>query len=138
METVSYRSKVDMWLAAVLIAAAVASCVAVALVAASGSPIAAVAMAPLLLLGAGLPVWVLLSTGYRLGPSSLDIRSGPFRWSVPLREIRAITPTRNPLSSPALSLDRLRIDYGRCGSIMVSPADPASFITELRERVPGL
>ena len=33
--------------------------------------------------------------------------------AAPVAEITRITPTRNPLSSPALSLDRLRNEYGR-------------------------
>jgi hypothetical protein len=51
-----------------------------------------------------------------------------------MRDIRTVTPTRNPLSSPALSLDRLRIDYGRGRRIMVSPRDPGAFLRELRRR----
>ena len=44
-----------------------------------------------------------------------------------------IRPTRNPLSSPALSLDRLRIDYGSGRSIMVSPEDKDKFIGDIED-----
>lgn len=54
---------------------------------------------------------------------------------VPLREIRLVRSTRNPLSSPALSLDRLRIEYGR-RAIMISPDDKARFLEELQKRMP--
>jgi len=93
----------------------------------------AVVMVPVtLVLGAGLPLWVLLGTRYELTPGRLRIRCGPFRWTTPLNEIRAVEPTRNPLSSPALSLvDRLRIDYGRGSSVMISPRDKARFLAEL-------
>ena len=123
MGTVSFRSKIDWWLAAVLLLAAIASLVAVAIVAIFESPGLALAVSPVLLLSAGLPVWLLRATEYRIGPSELHVRCGPFSWRVPLREIRTVTPTRNPLSSPALSLDRLRIDYGHKRWIMVSPSD---------------
>jgi hypothetical protein len=134
MDTVTFRSKIDWWLAAVLVFSAVASLAAVAIVAVVESPLLALAVSPFLLLSVALPVWLLLATEYRIGRSELHVRSGPFAWRVPLRDIRSVTPTRNPLSSPALSLDRLRIDYGRMGSIMVSPADKEAFVTELRKR----
>jgi hypothetical protein len=34
-----------------------------------------------------------------------------------------------------LSLDRLRIDFGRMRSIMISPEDKEAFMKELRRRV---
>ncbi|MFQ5610075.1 MAG: PH domain-containing protein [Woeseiaceae bacterium] len=41
-------------------------------------------------------------------------------------------PTRNPLSSPALSLDRLKITYGpKNRKVLVSPADKESFVQAL-------
>ncbi|MDX1605745.1 MAG: PH domain-containing protein [Candidatus Competibacterales bacterium] len=84
------------------------------------------------------PVWLLRSTYYRFDEDHLHIRSGPFRWNVPFQQIQGVEPTRNPLSSPALSLDRLRIDYGRGRSIMVSPQDKRRFLNRLEQaRGPG-
>lgn len=133
----TYRSKVDGWLAAVLVTAAAASVVIVAVAGAFESPLFALLVSPILLLSVGLPVWTLLATRYTFTAEDLDVRCGPFSWRVPLREIRAVSATRNPLSSPALSLDRLRIDYGH-RSIMVSPQDKEAFLKELRMRVPAL
>jgi hypothetical protein len=76
-------------------------------------------------------VWLLKTTCYTLEPTRLLVRSGPFSWNVPLAGIHSITPTRNPLSSPALSLDRLCIEYGKHGSLMISPADKQGFLREL-------
>src|SRR5690606_1532665 len=98
------------------------------------SPSLAVALAALLLVGVILPLWILRSTYYTLDARYLHVRSGPFKWRVPLRDIRAVRPTRSPLSSPALSLDRLRIEFGRAGSIMISPGDKDRFLTELECR----
>ena len=134
MDSITFRSKVDWWLAAILFISALASVIAIAIVAVAESPRLALMFSPMLLLTVGLPFWLLRATEYRIGPSELHVRSGPFAWRVPLREIRAITPTRNPLSSPALSLDRLRIDYGQSRSIMVSPVDKEAFVTELNAR----
>ena len=63
----------------------------------------------------------------------LDIRSGPFRFRVPLGEVISVEPSRNPLSSPACSLDRLLIRYGR-RQIMVSPKDRLAFLDALARR----
>ncbi|MDO9478112.1 MAG: PH domain-containing protein [Pseudohongiella sp.] len=62
------------------------------------------------------------------------MKSGPFKWRVPIKQITSITPTSSPLSSPALSLDRLRIDYGRGESIMISPKNKEQFIQDLNVR----
>ena len=133
MEKLTFASKVDGWLLAVILGSAIVCLVATApVLAAPGTvrwPIALV-----ILVGVGLPLWVLGSTRYTLMDAELRVRSGPFRWRVPLREVREITPTRDPLSSPALSLDRLRIDYGRGKWIMISPRDKELFIRELNAR----
>ena len=49
-----------------------------------------------------------LSTCYRITATELLVRSAFFRWRIPLVQIVEVFPTHNPLSSPALSLDRLR------------------------------
>jgi hypothetical protein len=68
---------------------------------------------------------------------SLLIRCGPFRWTVPIDSITAVEETRNPLSSPALSLDRLRIRYGKQRQVMVSPADKAGFMKAIGKDLQG-
>jgi hypothetical protein len=83
------------------------------------------------LITAGVPVWICTTTRYDLSRQSLIVRSGPFRWSIPLADIKSVTPTRNPLSSPALSLDRLRIEYGQGRAIMISPSDKGAFVRAL-------
>ena len=87
-----------------------------------------------IVVGAGLPLWLLVSTRYELSATDLYIFSGPFSWRVPLREVKSISPTRSVLASPALSFDRLRIDHGRFDSIMISPREKDRFIDELEAR----
>lgn len=132
---ITFRSKVDTWLGVTLIASAAISLAAAVFVLTQGMP-GSIWMAGILAAtGAILPLWILADTKYVIGEQVLSIRSGPFRWRIPLREIRSIEPTRNPLSSPALSLDWLRIDYGRNRSCMVSPLDRQAFITEIQRRI---
>jgi len=52
--------------------------------------------------------------------------------TIDIGSITKITPTRNILSSPALSLDRLEIFYNKYDSIMISPNDKAGFIDQLK------
>ena len=40
-------------------------------------------------------LWTLLGTYYVIDTTSLIVRSGPFHWIVPLREIRSVRPTRD-------------------------------------------
>src|SRR3569832_713959 len=105
-----YRSRIDQWLFMVLAVAslmAAGTCVPLLLYGSWGEwLVAGISIA----LGMGLPWWITLTTEYRVTTGFLDIRSGPFHWQVPLRQINSISKTRSALSSPALSLDRLKID----------------------------
>jgi Bacterial PH domain len=85
-------------------------------------------------LAIGLPLWTLLTTRYAIDDAFLHVRSGPFRWTIPLRDIGSITPTRDITSSPALSLDRLCIEYGDGRRLLVSPREKDAFLRDLQER----
>lgn len=81
---------------------------------------------------AGFVLWTLHATHYTLTGQSIVVRSGPFRWNIPYEAIREVRPSRSPLSSPALSLDRLKIRYtGSTLGLLVSPEDKAKFLEEL-------
>lgn len=86
---------------------------------------------------AGLLLWVLYGTDYRLEAEEIRIRSGPFRFRVPLAAIESVRPSRSPWSSPACSLDRILIRYGR-RRILISPADREGFYRALQARRPDL
>ena len=133
-EALVFRSKVDAWLGGVLIATPILAVVSVFTNAVLQDGAVLVFVSLLAVLPVGLPLWLLCSTRYTLTATELAVRCGPFSWRVPLKDIRAVHPTRNPLSSPALSLDRLRIDYGAGRSIMISPTDRERFLRELEAR----
>lgn len=126
-----YKSKTDTWLVAVLMGAMVLSVFSIYLVLASGHLVSWWFIPFTCAVGLGLPLWLLLSTHYTIELQHLLIQCGPLKWRIPLADINAITPTRNPLSSPALSLDRLRIDYGKGRSIMISPINKEQFLRDL-------
>jgi hypothetical protein len=128
--TERFVSKRDGWLVAVLWAASLVDfTVAVWLWSAlRGAP---AYVAPLLV-GAGLfQLHALYATHYSFEGDTLVIRASLFRWRVPLAAIESIEPTRNPLSSPACSLDRLLVRYGNGKRIMISPEDKAGFLRSL-------
>lgn len=127
-----HRSKVDNWLVVVLLIAMAVSLAASLLVLATTPSGTGVWIAvPTAAFGAGLPLWLLLTTDYTLDDRHLRVRSGPMKWTIALAEIERISATRNPVSSPALSLDRLRIDYGKGRSLMISPRDRQAFLAEI-------
>jgi hypothetical protein len=134
IEPVVYRSAVDRWLVVVLGFGILLASTSSAIVLVAGGAAARVIAALVALIGVGLPIWILRSTSYTLAGTELLVRSGPFRRRLAIADIVSITPTTNPLSSPALSLDRLRIDERGGRSTMISPANRAAFLADLEVR----
>lgn len=126
-----YKSKIDWWLAIIILGAVTASAWTVIKAISAGSPSIWLAIFLVGGIGVGLPLWLLLGTSYTIDSKHLRIHSGPFKWHVLISDITSITPTSNFLSSPALSLDRLRINHGPGASIMISPRNKDQFIKEL-------
>lgn len=129
-DAVVFRSKIDLWLL-VLIAAATAFPLHQAMEALrSGSN--SLPHLLIFVLLAGFFLWLLLSTKYTVTSDALVVQSGPFRWRMLKSEITKIVPSKSIISSPALSLDRLRIDYSRGrSSILISPKDKAGLLKAL-------
>jgi|SRR3569833_391764 len=73
------------------------------------------------------------TTYYTISGDTLRVKSGfIINTIIDIGSISKIKATRNMLSSPALSLDRLEIFYNKYDSIMVSPDDKDEFIAELK------
>lgn len=122
-----FRSKIDLWLLIVLIiTAAIPLTQAVAALQNGENWIPHVLISGLL----GICfLWLLRSTKYTISRDTIVIQSGPFRWRIPKAEITRISSSKSVISSPALSLDRLKIEYsGGRNSILVSPKDKNGFI----------
>ncbi|NVO85828.1 PH domain-containing protein [Hymenobacter terrestris] len=88
----------------------------------------------------GFFYWLLRYTYYEVQPDAqlLRVVSGPFVWRVPIQNITSILPTHSPFSSPALSLDRLRVRYGKHDSVLISPADRVGFLAALLHLNPAI
>lgn len=85
------------------------------------------------LVAIGISLWILFRTCYTIETGTLRIVSGPFKWIIPLDEVKEVRASRSVLSSPALSLNRLEIRYGKNKSILVSPKDLQGFKNAIKK-----
>ena len=132
----SFGTKVDAWLAILLLLSLGGSVVAVA-TAARDEPREAAIAGVVLISSFALVAAVALPTQYVIGERELLIRSGLLRTRIPLDAIVRVYPTRNPLSAPAWSLNRLGIEWrkGRARSLaLVSPKRRDEFLDLLARR----
>ncbi|MHA3892561.1 PH domain-containing protein [Acinetobacter sp. GXMZU3951] len=80
--------------------------------------------------------WPVLNTQYRIASGQLLISCLFLTWKIPLSAITKVSPSNNSVASPALSLDRLRIDYikqGQAKFILISPKDKQGFTQALHQ-----
>lgn len=129
----TFDSKVDRWLV-VLVTLALAGTLVQAVVTWRVSPAGAL-FAVGVDVGVVLLLWLIgWPCRYTLEHDHLLIQSGRLRRRVAYRDITGVAPSANPLSAPALSLQRVRVDCaGRF--VLVSPEDRDRFITRLTARV---
>lgn len=84
-----------------------------------------------------LLVWMFISTRYTVTDTDLRIRCAFLRASIPLASIRRLRTTRNAISAPALSLDRIEITHD-AGIALVSPRDRSAFARAILARAPSV
>jgi Bacterial PH domain len=136
-DELAFNSKMDLWILIVVLSA-VAACVwglaaYWAELLARGWLVTGLVAVPLAI-GILLPLWLIVSLRYFLSPDTLRVRCGPFQWRISIRQITSVGPTQNPLASPAMSLDRLRIEYGPGQALAISPDPRDEFLRQLEYR----
>jgi hypothetical protein len=131
-----YRSKIDLWIGVLLGGAAIALSFSLLEIATSDIPWWSILLQTALVLALILFVLsLLIYTQYTISNQSIFVRLGPFRTTIPLKEIKLIEPTRNAWSSAALSLDRLYVEYdGSKSGIYISPKDKSRFMRDVAGR----
>ena len=134
METV-FRSKIDLWLVVVVAIAPVVFMDFVFDVLSTSDRVALLSTLAVVAAVWGVMVWLYYSTRYTISGDFLLVKAGPFSWVIPIDDIVRVEPTRDPKSSPALSLDRLLIRYGQSAELMISPKDKSGFMDELRKHL---
>ena len=124
-----FKSKVDRWIWFLMIIMIITMAWSIGFAAINaGDPLATTGLFLLGIAVIALSIWLLLGTYYSVYRGTLKIVSGPIRWKVEIDQIQSVEATKSPLSSPALSLDRIRIRYGKNRKIMISPADKPGFL----------
>ena len=129
-DTVWFKSKIDRWMVGILLLIPVLQVVTVLYALNSGDREGVVAALVGLALVAGIYVLLVVPVRYGIASDALLVHFGIVRQRIRFDSIRVVYPTHNPLSSPALSLDRLAIKTGR-GPLrltLISPLQRDEFI----------
>ena len=83
----------------------------------------------------GVVTWILaFPCQYTLEDKSLLAQSGILKWRIPYAEIQTVELSNSILSGPALSLQKIEVQYDR-GRILISPNERDLFLKELRKKV---
>lgn len=61
-----------------------------------------------------------------------------WRTKIDIETIKKIYSTNNPLSSPALSLDRIAVVYNNFDEVLISPKEREAFVQELLKINPNI
>jgi hypothetical protein len=87
----------------------------------------------------GFVVFNIASIRYIVNEEYLTIKGGlAYKKIIPIKEIRIIKETNNPLAAPAGSMDRLEIRYKKSDSVIISPKNKMQFIHELVAKNPDI
>ncbi|WP_316819185.1 PH domain-containing protein [Pedobacter nyackensis] len=79
------------------------------------------------------------TTYYTVDGDVLKVKCGfLYNAEIDIKTIKKISETNNPISSPALSLDRLDITYNKYDNVIISPKDKAEFISALTALNPNI
>lgn len=121
-----YRSKIDTWLL-ILIFAPLLFAVYAALESGEYGGLIILVLVILFI------IYLFISTKYLIKNNILIVEAGfLLNKKIPVQDIKSVTKTNNPLSSPALSLKRLEMKYGNSFDyILISPLRRDEFIKHL-------
>lgn len=83
--------------------------------------------------------YIFLKTKYMITGDVLYIQCGfLYNQQIKISSIRQIKETNNPISSPALSLDRIEIKFDKYNSVLISPKGKEMFIKHLQQINPAI
>lgn len=79
------------------------------------------------------------TTRYTITAKELHIKCPPFyNKTIALDRINKVEVSRNIISSPAPSLDRIELYYDKFDSVVISPRDKFQFMEDLKQRNPSI
>ncbi len=76
-------------------------------------------------------LWLWFKTGYTIEPDHIKIQYGPFTKRIKISDIHRMSATKNPFAGPALSMDKIQINYAAFESIQISPINKNEFTRQL-------
>lgn len=127
-----FKSKVDIWMAIIFIFVPI-------------SIIYGVITEPsavLLLVTAFIIVLLCIlffGTKYVIEKDELIVYGGIYKKRIPIKQIHSLRPSKNPLSAPAMSIDRIEITFDpNIQVILVSPKERELFVKKLLEINPRI
>jgi hypothetical protein len=78
-------------------------------------------------------------TYYIIENNKLKIKCGIFSYKpIEIDKIKEVSKTKNIISSPAPSFDRIEIKYGKFDEIIISPKDKLNFVNDLAIMNPNI
>ena len=126
-----FKSKIDLWVGAIftllpiiMISAAIEERDVVPIV--------------ITVLMIGMLAVLFFGTKYVIDSDELIIYGGIYKKKIAINQITSLRPTKNPISAPAMSLDRIEITYNHMQIALVSPKDKEIFIKKLIEVNPSI
>ena len=95
-----------------------------------------------LLINMGVVLFVLhlyLNTYYLIDGEFLIVKSGIiFNKKIDINSVRSIRETKSLLSAPALSFDRLEVNWGKYTGVVISPKEKKKFIEHMTKINPEI
>lgn len=86
-----------------------------------------------------LMLYLFRFTKYTIEGNDLKISSGfLYNKKISIRSIRKIKATNNPLSAPAVSLDRLEIVFDKNERVLISPKEKDAFVAHIQTLNPAV
>ena len=131
-----FRSKIDWWVLGFLICLTGLLLQSLLTMQAKGTLLQFPVHAAVYVMTIAFIWWPAWNTKYTVDEEFLSIRCLFLTWKIKRSEIQSISKTNNSVSSPALSLKRLKVDYLKEGEpkfVLVSPRNQQAFCDALNQ-----
>lgn len=127
-----FKSKIDIWMGIIFILLPI-----VMIYAAIKEPDVITIVITLLIII--MLAMLFFGTKYVISGEQLIIYGGIYKKKIAVNQITSIRATKNPLSAPAMSLDRIEIIYNpHMQMALISPKDKETFVKKLLEVNPKI
>jgi hypothetical protein len=136
-KSIRYESRKDKWFTIIIWLTILICFFTIAIVSIKGENLVFDIIFTLLMLGTVLfLLFTYYDTYYILSDKELFIKSGFIKQTIPLETIKELKKVTDILSSPALSVKRIRITHQKSFvGVQISPEDRDEFLTEINARI---